>query len=97
MNNVKILFICGMFVFAACSKGNASVMMVNGDDNMSDKVISNNENMKSENSSSDKKIISDESEVVDYDSCVKAGGLILKTFPPKCKDPKTGKVYVKNI
>ena len=44
----------------------------------------------------DKNNIKDEDiEVTDFESWVKAGGLILKTFPPKCKDPKTGKVYTK--
>lgn len=34
-------------------------------------------------------------EVTDFESCVKAGGIILKTLPPKCKDPKTGTIYTK--
>ncbi len=33
--------------------------------------------------------------VRDFDSCVKAGGIVYKTFPAKCKDLYTGKVYTK--
>ncbi len=36
-------------------------------------------------------------EIVDYESCVKAGGIILKTFPPKCKSPKGNETFTKDM
>lgn len=34
-------------------------------------------------------------DVKDFDSCVAAGGMVYKTYPPKCKNPLTGEIYTK--
>lgn len=34
-------------------------------------------------------------DVKDFDSCVAAGGMVLKTNPPKCKNPLTGEIYTR--
>lgn len=35
--------------------------------------------------------------IFDYESCVEAGGIILKSFPPKCRSPKDNKIFTKKI
>lgn len=38
-----------------------------------------------------------ENEITSYEECVAAGNPIMKSYPPQCKDPLTGRIFVQEI